>query len=639
MKHIGIIAAVVLVLFAGIMLAADYGSSYDEGNTVPYGTTTLGAYLRLTGPEDWAGNLKYYGPFYFGSSEAVSTLSRLVGLPWTPIESRHFAYFLSLPIAMLSLYALAVRWVARGPALVATLLFATQPLFFGHAFINPKDMPFVAFFTLSMALGMWMIDKTSSRGFWLHSEKYRSSISLQDLIGELTSAVQKVGSGRIILLLIAVGVSVTLTIEILITHNILLPGLVSITRQAYSQTAPPIVNQIFVSIASQSGELTPDSYVAKTTGLYYMWGRTAAALAFIPTLIIAASILSPVFKKINPTALLVALTLAGGALGLATSIRLVGPLAGVLVSATAIIRNRKGAAVPLVLYWIVAAIFAYFAWPYLWGAPVSRLLESYQFMSNFEWEFPVLFRGTLYSGNDLPPYFAPLIFSIQLTLPAIILGIAGIFFAARRSIKDGPFRVETIVIAAWLLIPLAMVMIFLPALYDNARQFLFILPPLFLFGSLALAALWNAVRSGVARSLTVAVILLPGIIGLIRLHPYQYIYYNELVGGVAGAYRNYELDYLTTSLGEALQVANDMASTDAVIYVGGPWDYIWSAARADLAIYDPPENTFDPKIPDLLLLSTRANADAQFLSTYEVVAEIAVLGVPLSLVAQGPPGR
>ena len=569
MKHAGIIAATVFVLFVGTTLAADYGSSYDEGNTVPYGTESLGAYLRLTAPEDRAGNLKYYGPFYLATSEAVSTLSRVVGAPWTPIESRHFAYFLSLPIAMLSIYALVIRWVARGPALFAAILFATQPLFFGHAFINPKDMPFVAFFTLSMALGMWMIDKMSSRGFWIDSEKYRSPISLKGHIGDFTSAVQKVGTGRIMLLLIAVSVGVTLTVEILITHNTLLPGLVSITRQAYSQTAPPVVNQIFASIASQSGELTPDSYVAKTTGLYYMWGRTAAALAFIPALIIAASILSPVFKKINPAALLVVLTLAGGALGLATSVRLVGPLAGVLVSAIAIVRIRKGAAVPLVLYWIVASFIAYFAWPYLWGAPVNRLLESYQFMSNFEWEFPVLFRGILYAGNDLPPYFAPVIFSIQLTLPAIILGIAGIFFAVRRSIKDGPFRVETIVIAAWLLIPLALVMIFLPALYDNARQFLFILPPLFLFGSLALAALWSAVRSGVVRSLAVAVILLPGIVGLIRLHPYQYIYYNELVGGVVGAYRNYELDYLTTSLDEALQVANDIAFSDAVIYVGG----------------------------------------------------------------------
>ena len=639
MKHIGIIAAVVLALVVGTMLAADYGPSYDEGNTVPYGNAALGAYLHLAAPENWDGNLKYYGPFYLAASEAVTAVIGIVGAPWTPIESRHFAYFLSLPIAMLSLYALAIRWVARGPALVATLLFATQPLFFGHAFINPKDMPFLAFFALSMALGMWMTDKMSSRGFRLNSEKYGSSSSLRGLAGELISVILSVGRGRVALLLVALGAAVALTIEILLAQDFLLPGLVTLTRQAYSQTAHPVVNQLFASIAEQSSELTSDSYVVKTTNLYHMWGRTAAALAFVPALIISASILLPVFKKIRPAALLAALALAGSALGLATSIRLVGPLAGLLVTATAIIKTRKGALLPLILYWIVAVLAAYFSWPYLWGSPASRLWESYQVMSNFEWEFPVLFRGTLFAGNDLPSYFVPQIFSIQLTLPALLLGAAGFFLAIRRSLKDRSQRVETIVVAAWLFLPLAMAMLYLPAFYDNARQFLFILPPVFLFGSLGLGALWNAVSPALARTLAVAVILLPGIVALVRLHPYQYIYYNELVGGVAGAHRNYELDYLTTSLREALQVANEIASADAVVYVGGPWEYMWPAARPDLQIYDPSENAFDPEIPELLLLTTRANSDAQFRSTYVVIEEVGVLNIPLALVVQGPPTR
>lgn len=45
------------------------------------------------------------------------------------------------------------------------------------------------------------------------------------------------------------------------------------------------------------------------------------------------------------------------------------------------------------------------------------------------------------------------------------------------------------------------------------------------------------------------------------------------------AHRNYELDYLATSLGEALQVANEVASTDAMVYVSYPWEYVWPAAR------------------------------------------------------------
>ena len=182
-----------------------------------------------------------------------------------------------------------------------------------------------------------------------------------------------------------------------------------------------------------------------------------------------------------------------------------------------------------------------------------------------------------------------------------------------------------------------MAMFFLPGFYDNARHFLFILQPVFLFGSLGIGALWNAVRPALARSLAVAVILLPGIVALVQLHPYQYIYYNELVGGVRGAHRNYELDYLATSLGEALRVANEVAATDAVVYVSGPWEFVWPGVRPDLKIYDPSENAFDPKIPDLLLLTTRASSDAQLRPIFKVVEEVGILNIPLSLVAKGLP--
>ncbi len=40
----------------------------------------------------------------------------------------------------------------------ATLLFITQPLFWGHAFINPKDIPLFSLFLLSVYLGMRMHD-------------------------------------------------------------------------------------------------------------------------------------------------------------------------------------------------------------------------------------------------------------------------------------------------------------------------------------------------------------------------------------------------------------------------------------------------------------------------------------------------
>jgi len=39
---------------------------------------------------------------------------------------------------------------------------------------------------------------------------------------------------------------------------------------------------------------------------------------------------------------------------------------------------------------------------------------------------------------------------------------------------------------------------------------------------------------------------------LIRLHPYEYLFYNPVVGGLEGASRRYELDYWFSSMPEAL---------------------------------------------------------------------------------------
>ena len=44
-------------------------------------------------------------------------------------------------------------------ALAAAALFSWQPMLWGHAFINPKDPPFLSFFLASICLGFEMVDR------------------------------------------------------------------------------------------------------------------------------------------------------------------------------------------------------------------------------------------------------------------------------------------------------------------------------------------------------------------------------------------------------------------------------------------------------------------------------------------------
>jgi len=56
------------------------------------------------------------------------------------------------------------------------------------------------------------------------------------------------------------------------------------------------------------------------------------------------------------------------------------------------------------------------------------------------------------------------------------------------------------------------------------------------------------------------------IVEMIKLHPYQYIYYNELVGGLKGAYGQYETDYWGKAYKEATEWFNKNINDQKKLY-------------------------------------------------------------------------
>ena len=92
---------------------------------------------------------------------AVALLSDALNaiLPFSLPDLRHLIYFLTYFAGVLAFHSLAKRWLSDLPALGATVLYATQPLLWGHAFINPKDTPFLSLFLISLALGFNFFDK------------------------------------------------------------------------------------------------------------------------------------------------------------------------------------------------------------------------------------------------------------------------------------------------------------------------------------------------------------------------------------------------------------------------------------------------------------------------------------------------
>lgn len=108
---------------------------------------------------------------------------------------------------------------------------------------------------------------------------------------------------------------------------------------------------------------------------------------------------------------------------------------------------------------------------------------------------------------------------------------------------------QIVLICLALLIPLGALVYLRSTLYDGMRQFLFLVPLLILLGVYGFMSLCTfLVRRRQMIAVVGLVVLALGaqvqvIHDLVALHPYEYMYFSPLVGGVPGATGKYDMDY------------------------------------------------------------------------------------------------
>ena len=166
-KPIFILVAINILI--GLFIFRDYGYSWDEPLFYDYGEALGYAYS----PREWlSGNFdiersfgasgddhKTRGPAYLLLARSPAAVLETLGVD--KASAWHLINFLFFQLGVYFLYRLAIRWIKPSAALAASALFSWQPLLWGHAFINPKDPPFLVFFLASVCLGFEMIDTLS----------------------------------------------------------------------------------------------------------------------------------------------------------------------------------------------------------------------------------------------------------------------------------------------------------------------------------------------------------------------------------------------------------------------------------------------------------------------------------------------
>jgi hypothetical protein len=104
--------------------------------------------------------------------------------------------------------------------------------------------------------------------------------------------------------------------------------------------------------------------------------------------------------------------------------------------------------------------------------------------------------------------------------------------------------------------------------------------------------LFDRIRAPALRLTLVCALILPGILPIFRLHPYQYVYYNAFAGGVRGAAQRFEMDYWLTSYRELALQLNRVAEDGAGVLTIGASHTFEPYARADLRLDAPGGNAY-----------------------------------------------
>ncbi len=233
--------------------------------------------------------------------------------------------------------------------------------------------------------------------------------------------------------------------------------------------------------------------------------------------------------------------------------------------------NRLG---KLLKYLLIITIGGYFLglvfWPYALKNPINNPLEALNLMTNFSASLRQLFGGEIIWSDHLPWYY--LSKYILISIPLIVLTGVVLFFFMFKKLKGNLNYLWMFLILFVFVFPVAYIINKESNVYGGWRHVLFIYPPMVIASGLGFEALTRSIKNKyvkIGAGLFVLFLAYHPVKHIIKNHPLEYIYYNQMVGGVDGAYGNFEMDYYYHSVRPAtewlLNYLEDRSDMDEII--------------------------------------------------------------------------
>jgi len=262
--------------------------------------------------------------------------------------------------------------------------------------------------------------------------------------------------------------------------------------------------------------------------------------------------------------------------------------------------DKSKLTISLFLLPIIGITVFFLAWPWLWLDPINNLLASARFYQNRQM-FALYFGIPLYTNNNLPWHYAIVMLAITTPIPILLFAIVGGIATLKRfwSLRDE----ASILVLLWF--GVSMIRSSLPNIfpvYNGTRLFTDAMLPLCILAGIGASSIYMYLHSHsikysnfqhlmkvLSAIIIIGLITMPGFIAIYQIHPYEMSYYNELVGGVKGAYGKFDVDYWSQAWTQGARWLNEHAVRNAKILIPIPTGFQiarYYFTRSDLEISD-----------------------------------------------------
>jgi len=268
---------------------------------------------------------------------------------------------------------------------------------------------------------------------------------------------------------------------------------------------------------------------------------------------------------------------------LATDLRLMGiflPILSLFFIFIMSLRNKsfiKKNLVPIFLFLILTPSFIIIFWPYLWSDPLVNFLIAFKKFSAFPWIGKNLYFGQYIDANYVPWHYSLVWISITTPIIYTLFFIFGFLIISKRilerllSIKEnkeyndlwrGKKEMLDFLILLNFFLPIFLVITLNSTLSDGWRHLYFVYPSFLLISLYGLDRLLKRNRKYKYIISFTVICLLINVFNMIKIHPYQYAYFNFLAG--KNIEKKFDADYWALSNKQALEYILDKSTKNPI---------------------------------------------------------------------------